>query len=363
MPSDHVPGPATAPNAAAPSATALNAVARALEIDPTRTVRDAPNAFTWWIAPGLRQRVQVEAGPPSATPWLRIETPVLHGADPQAIARLLIALHYYARGAAVLHAPDSGNVALVTRAPLPGPLIEHRAAALAGTGAIQALLAAWAWGEVRTQIGKHTSSWRDALPHPELGMDVTPARVLEYHERVLRPQADARLGAFADDLLATTADAIERNGVGFRPHRRPDGRRVAFAVDLNLTLGILEVGLVRGDVDAHALGVALNLEGNASQARAEAWSHELLRRQLTPGADTWTLGSWTPFPRHDDRPGFGISHAFFVPLALAEPDMGPEIADATARLVDLVRAWFDERAPAPIAAPHPHGGARARLVA
>lgn len=127
MPSDHHPAHDVAPNAAAPSATALNAVANALAIDPTRTVRDTPNGFTWWIAPGLRQHVQVEAGPPSATPWLRIETPVLRGADPQAIAPLLIALHHHARGAAVLHAPDSGDVALVTRAPLPGPLCRTHA--------------------------------------------------------------------------------------------------------------------------------------------------------------------------------------------------------------------------------------------
>ena len=67
MPSDHEPAHA-APNTAAPNTLALNAAARALEIDPTRAVRDTPNAFTWWIAPGLRQRVQVEEGPLARRP-------------------------------------------------------------------------------------------------------------------------------------------------------------------------------------------------------------------------------------------------------------------------------------------------------
>ncbi len=368
MPSNHTPTHAIAqnaiaPKAIAPNAVALNAVARALEIDPARAVRDAPNGFTWWIAPGLRQRVQVEAGPHSGTPWLRIETPVWRGADPQEIASLLVALRHYARGAAVLHAPDSGDVALVTRVPLPGQRVEERAAALAGTGAIQALLAAWAWGEARAHFGDRTSCWRDALPHPHLGMDVAPDRVLGYGAHSLRPQAEARVGTFAKDLLAATSEAVERNGVGFRPQHRSDGRRIAFGVELNLMLGILEVGLVSGEVDAHALGVALTIEGTLAEARAQACSHELLQRQLAPGADAWTLGSWTPHARHDDRPGFGLSHALLLPLALAEPDMGPEIADAAARLVDVVRTWLDDGAAAPITAPHPHAGARARLIA
>ena len=362
MPSDHHPAHA-APNTAAPNTLALNAVAHALEIDPTRAVRDTPNAFTWWIAPGLRQRVQVEEGPLGDTPWLRIDTPVWRDADPHAITPLLEELRHHARGAAVRHAPNTGDVTLVTRAPLPRPIEDDRATTLAGTGAIQALLAAWAWSQARTRFGDRASAWRDTLPHPTLGMDVTPSRVLHYRERVLHPQADARVGIFATTLLADTSEAIERNGVGFMPQRRPDGRRVAFGVDLNMTLGILEVGLVRGAVDAHALGVALNLEGHGSEARARACSHELLGRQLTPGADTWTLGSWTPLQRRDDLPGFGVSHAFFVPLALAEPDMGPEIAHATAGLVELVRTWLDEGAPARINAPRTNGGARARLVA
>ncbi len=45
MPSDHHRAHA-APNTARPNTLALNAVARALEIDPARTVRDTPNAFT-----------------------------------------------------------------------------------------------------------------------------------------------------------------------------------------------------------------------------------------------------------------------------------------------------------------------------
>ncbi len=147
MPSNHDAAHDVAPNAAAPNAVALNAVARALEIDPARTVRDTPNAFTWWIAPGLRQHVQVEAGPPSGSPWLRIDTPVWRGADPHAITPLLEGLRHHARGAAVRHAPNSGNVTLVTRAPLPRPIEEDRATTLAGTGAIQALLAAWAWSQ------------------------------------------------------------------------------------------------------------------------------------------------------------------------------------------------------------------------
>ena len=70
-----------------------------------------------------------------------------------------------------------------------------------------------------------------------------------------------------------------------------------------------------------------------------------------------------PHARHDDLPGYGLSHALLLPLALAEPDMGPEIADAAARLVDLLRSWLHERAATPITAPHPHAGARARLIA
>ena len=44
-----------------------------------------------------------------------------------------------------------------------------------------------------------------------------------------------------------------------------------------------------------------------------------------------------PIPRHDGRPGFGLTHGLFLPLALAEPDMGPEVADALARTIEVVR--------------------------
>jgi hypothetical protein len=330
------------------TSAALNAVAQALQIAETRAVRDAPNGFTWWMAPGLRQRVRVEVGPPDGTLWLRIETPVWSGADTQAIAPLLAALGQHARGAAVVHAPASGDVALVTRAPLPSHLLEARATALAGTGAIQAFLAAWAWGEARTQFGPRASWWRDALPHPDLGMDVPPDAVFAYRERVLRPQGEARAGAFAQKLLVDTTEAIEQSGLGLMPRRADDGRKVTFAVDLGPTAGFLEVGLIKGAVDAHALCVAVSLPGHLTEERAHACAFELLRRQLVPGAETWTVGSWMPLASRDGRPGFGLTHGLFVPLALAEPDLGREIAGAVARTVDLVQAWFEAGAPAPV---------------
>jgi hypothetical protein len=342
--------------------TALSAVAEALEIGQSRAVREAPNAFTWWIAPGLRQRVAVETGPPHGTPWLRIETPIWRGADPEAIAPLLDALRRHGRGAAVQHQPGSGDVALVTRAPLPLHLIAARAGALAGIGAIQAVLAAWVWGEARTEIGDRASSWRDVLPHPERGMDVPPARVLGYHARVLRPQAEARSGAFADALLAATTDAIGRSGLGHLPQRRPDARSVLFGVDLNLTLGHLEVALIDGAVAADALVLALIIPGQLSEARAQTVSHDLLRRQLAPGADTWTLGPWMPLAHRDGRPGFRLTGALLMPLALAEPDMGTELADAAARAVALVQTWFGEISPAPFSMPLPTETPRERLL-
>jgi hypothetical protein len=343
--------------------TALNAFARALEIEHDRAVRDAPNGFCWWVCAGLRQRVRVEAGPPHGTPWLRIETPIWRGADPQAVAPLLDALAQHARGAAVQHEPESGEVALVTRAPLPSHLVEARAAALAGIGAIQAYLAAWAWGEAATQIGDRASWWRDSLPHPERGMLVPPDHVLSYRERVLRPQAEARSGAFAADLLAATIDAIELSGLGTAPRRLDDGLRIVFAVDLGVRHGFLEVGPIRGAVDAHSLCVALVVPGNLTEPHAQACNQELLRRQLAPDADAWTLGSWMPIQHREYGPGYGLTHGIFVPLALAEPEMGPEVASAAARTVDLVRTWFDEGAPARVPMPLPQAPPRERLVA
>jgi hypothetical protein len=342
--------------------SALTAVARALEITDTHAARDAPNGFTWWIAPGLRQQVRIEAGAPDGMRWLRIETPLWSGADPLAIAPLLDALRQYARGAAVLHAPDSGDVTLVSRVPLPDPVVEARAAAFAGTGAIQAFLAAWAWGEARTRFGSHASWWRDALPHPELGMDLDPHSVLGYRDRVLRPQAEGRAGAFAEALLAGTADAIEHSGLGLMRQRQAHDK-VVFGVDVGPTLGYLEVGLIRGPIDAHALAVAISLPGHLAESRAHACSHELILRHLAPGAGAWTLGSWMPLPRRDGRPGFGLTHGLFVPLALAEPAMVPELAEAAARSVDLVQTWFDDGAPAPGHLDRAEATAGERLVA
>jgi len=345
------------------SVAPLNALGRALEIDQTRGVRDAPNGFTWWLAPGLRQRVRIEPGPPLGTRWLRIETPVWRGADPDRVEPLLDALRQHARGAAVMHAPGSGDVLLVSRAPLPDSRIEQRAAALSGMGAIQAFLAAWAWGEADTQFGDDAAPWRNALPHPTLGMDTAPDPVFGYRERVLRPRAAAREGAFADALLDATAAEIERTELGLLPQRQPDGRKVTFAVDLGPTLGFLEVGLIRGPVDAHSLGVVLTVPGHLAEDRAHACAHELLRRQLASRSDAWTLGSWAPIPRRDGRPGHGLNHGLFLPLALAEHDMGAEIADAAARAVESVLTWFEDGAPATVATPVLHTDTRTRLLA
>lgn len=60
---------------------ALYGVARTLEIERERRV-ETPDGFTWWIAPGLGE------------------------------------LRQHARGAAVRHVPQTGDVELVTRAPL-----------------------------------------------------------------------------------------------------------------------------------------------------------------------------------------------------------------------------------------------------
>jgi hypothetical protein len=355
MPIHPVPDPST-------TTTALAAVAEALQIGRSRAVPDGPNAFVWWIGPGMRQRVSVESGPPDDTPWLRIETPVWRGADPDAIAPLLYQLCRHGHGSGVLHEPDSGDVALVTRAPLPRHLVAVRAAALAGTGAIHAFLAAWAWAEARTKVGHHASWWRDTLPHPERGMDVAPDRVLGYRQRVLQPQAEARSGTFADTLFAATADAIGRGRLDPKPVDLPDEEKRVFAVDLGITAGFLEVRFIRGGLDGHALGVSLIVPVNLDEPRARACSYELLRRQLAPGAGAWTLGSWMPIPNRDGRPIFGLTHGLTLPLALADPDMAPELADAAAHMVDGTRFWLDDGAPTPLPRPAP-AGARERLVA
>ena len=345
------------------SVAVLNAVDHALEIDQTRAARHAEYGYTWWIAPGLRQLVSVETSAPDGARCLRIETPVWKRADAGAIAPLLEALRQHTRGAAVLHAPESGTVSLVSRLPLPASATASRARALAGTGAIQAYLAAWAWGEARTQFGERASPWRDAIPHPELGMDVTPDPVLSYRDRVLRPGAAERDGAFADALLAATTDAIERSGLGLMPRRHADDGPITFAVDVGPTLGYLEVGLIDGPVDARSLGVVLTVPGHLTEARGEACGFELLLRQLAPGATDWVLGSWVPVPRRDGRPGFGLNHGLFLPLALAPADIGPEVAAAAARTVETVRAWFEDGAPAPVAVPDAAPDASRRLVA
>ena len=193
-------------------------------------------------------------------------------------------------------------------------------------------------------------------------MDVDPHRVLDYRQRVLEPQGEARSGAFADALLAATADAIGRSGLDPKPIAVPDERKRAFAFDLGMTTVFVELRLVSGGLDGHALGVSLIVPAHLDEPRAQACSYELLRRQLAPDADAWTLGSWMPIPRRDGRPGFGLTHGLTVPLALADPEMAPELADAAARMVDQVRAWFDEGAPTPLPLPLP-AGPRARLIA
>lgn len=77
------------PNHDPTAIAALDAVAHTLEIDPPRAARHADNGYTWWIAPGLRQRVSVEMSAPHGTRCLRIETPIWHHPDADAIAPLL----------------------------------------------------------------------------------------------------------------------------------------------------------------------------------------------------------------------------------------------------------------------------------
>ena len=70
-----------------------------------------------------------------------------------------------------------------------------------------------------------------------------------------------------------------------------------------------------------------------------------------------------PIPRRDGRPGFGLTHGLFLPLALAEPGMGLEVADAIGRTVELVQKWFEDGAPAPVHLEIAAPGAPGRLVA
>lgn len=245
--------------------------------------------------------------------------------------------------------------------PLPASATAARARAFAGTGAIQAYLAPW--GEARTQLGDRAAPWRDAIPHPEHGMDVSPDPVLTYRDRVLRPGATERDGAFADALLAATTDAIERCGLGLMPQRNTDDGPTTFAVDVGPTLGYLEVGLINGAVDARSLCVVLTVPGQVTEARARACGFELLLRQLAPDATDWVLGSWAPVPRRDGRPGFGINYGLFLPLALAPADIGPEIAAAAARTVEPVREWFEDGAPVPAPVPVTSTETARRVVA
>jgi hypothetical protein len=321
---------------------ALYGVARTLEIERERRVQDTPDGFTWWIAPGLHQRVQVEDDVAGCTPWLRITTPVWRGADPQAIAPLLDELRQHARGAAVRHDPRCGDVALVTRAPLSVADVLHDAAGFASTAGVQALLAAWAWADAAKRHGERARAWRAAAPHPERGMDVAPSAVLGFRERLLEPRLEAQGEGFGPALMEDAVAAVERDGLGLMPQRHPDGFKVTFAVDVGPTLALLEVGLIRGSADVRSLAVALTLHGHLSEGRAHAICAELLERQLAPGAPAWTLGSWSPIARRDGRPGFGLTHGLFLPLATAHPTMGRALGSAAGHAVASLQRWLAE---------------------
>lgn len=180
---------------------ALYGVARTLEIERERRAHETPDGFSWWIAPGLHQRVQVEDDVAGCTPWLRITTPVWRGADSQAIAPLLGELHQHARGAAVRHDLRSGDVGLVTRAPLAIDRALHHGVGFAPTAGVQAVLAAWAWGEAAKRLGERARDWRAVAPHPERGMDVAPSAVLGITERLLKPRLEAQGDAFGHALM------------------------------------------------------------------------------------------------------------------------------------------------------------------
>jgi hypothetical protein len=320
---------------------ALYGVARTLEIERERRVQDTPDGFTWWIAPGLHQRVQVEDDVPGCTPWLRITTPVWRGADAQAIAPLLGELRQHARGAAVRHDPQTGDVALVTRAPLAIDRALHHASGYATAGGVQAILAAWAWGQAAKRVGEGARDWRAVVPHPERGMDVGPSAVLGFGDRLLKPHLEAQGTGFGQALMDEAVAAVERDGLGSAAHRHPDGYKVSFAVDVGPTVAILEVALINGSVDVRSLAVALTVHGHLPEARAHAVCTELLERQLAPGAPAWTLGSWSPIAHHDG-PGFGLTHGLFLPLATAHPSMGRALGSAATHAVASLRGWFEE---------------------
>jgi hypothetical protein len=150
--------------------------------------------------------------------------------------------------------------------------------------------------------------------------------------------------------------AVERDGLGSAAHRHPDGYKISFAVDVGLTVAMLEVGLIRGPVDVRSLAVALTLHGHAAEAHAQAVCAELLERQLALGALAWTLGSWMPIARRDGRPGFGLTHGLFLPLATAHPSMGSALGSAATHVVASLRGWFERGA-------SQDSGLRGRLVA
>jgi hypothetical protein len=173
-------------------------------------------------------------------------------------------------------------------------------------------------------------------------MDVAPSAVLELRERLLKPHLEAQGEGFGRALLDDAVTAVERDGLGLMPQRHPDGHKVSFAVDVGLTVAMLEVGLIRGPVDVRSLAVALTLHGHAAEAHAHAVCAELLERQLALGAPAWTLGSWMPIAHRDGRPGFGLTHGLFLPVATAHPSMGHALGSAAGHAVALLRGWLEE---------------------
>jgi len=97
-------------------------------------------------------------------------------------------------------------------------------------------------------------------------------------------------------------------------------------------------------VDVRSLAVALTVHGHLAEARAHAICAELLERQLAPGAPAWTLGSWSPIAHRDGRPGFGLTHGLFLPLATAHPSMGRALGSAATHAAASLQGWFEEGA-------------------